>query len=84
MDEKKKFKNIIMFLNELNGFLNNIDKLKARFRQTDNEPNGKYTEAELIWQIYETVRRGPFEKIINELKKLPMDKKPNTKMVFKN
>ncbi|WP_322962320.1 hypothetical protein RRG39_02170 [Mycoplasmopsis cynos] len=64
---------------ELNGFLNNIDKLKARFRQTDNEPNGKYTEAELIWQIYETVRRGPFEKKINELKKLPMDKKTQYK-----
>ncbi|WP_322961071.1 hypothetical protein RRG43_00915 [Mycoplasmopsis cynos] len=54
-DKVKKYNEIFKLLN---GFLDagRINNLIKRFIQTDNSKTGNYTEAELIWQIYETTR----------------------------
>ncbi|UWV81666.1 hypothetical protein [Mycoplasmopsis cynos] len=82
--EVKKSKNMAKVFAALNGFLekNNIENLNKRFAQTDDVD--KFTEVELIWQIYETTRQKAFEPKIDALKNIDKNKKDEYKKKVEN
>ncbi|MCU9933190.1 hypothetical protein NWQ33_04845 [Mycoplasmopsis cynos] len=83
-DWSEKIKKYGKVFAALNGFLekNNIENLNKRFAQTDDVD--KFTEVELIWQIYETTRQKAFEPKIDALKNIDKNKKDEYKKKVEN